>query len=280
MLSGGSLTDSQQGCVEVADYSASDFSLVELTNAPAAASNVYYAGWDARTSWNPSGCTAIHHPSCDEKAISFNYDALTVTSYLGYSVPGDGTHWRIDDWEEATTEPGSSGSGIWDENHRLVGQLHGGYASCSSITSDWYGRFAVSWTGGGSASNSLRYWLDPENTGTLYLDGRDSGPSSGVEEPGIQIHRGALRPISPNPAATHMGIGFDLQQAGSIQLDVVDVTGRVVTTLAAKKYQAGSWQLGWDGTSADGEKLTSGVYYVRLIVDGRTADTQKAVLIR
>ncbi|MBU1699483.1 MAG: hypothetical protein KJ970_17490 [Candidatus Eisenbacteria bacterium] len=278
-LGGGSLSDSQQGCTEVADYSASDFSLVEMTSTPAEASNVYYAGWDARTNWNPSQCTAIHHPGTDEKSISFNFDALMITSYIGTSVPGDGTHWRVDDWEVATTEGGSSGSAIWDENHHIVGQLHGGYASCSSITSDWYGRLAISWSGGGSSATNLRSWLDPENTGTLVLNGRDSNASA-IENVEVLIHKGALRPISPNPAATRMGIGFDLHQAGAIQLDVVDVTGRVVTTLAAKNYQAGSWQLGWDGTSSSGERLSSGVYYVRMLIDGQAADTKKAVLVR
>jgi hypothetical protein len=116
-------------------------------------------------------------------------------------VPGDGTHWRIDDWEDGTTEPGSSGSGLWDQNHRLVGQLHGGYASCTSITSDWYGRIARSWEGGGSSATRLRDWLDPASTGTMVLDGEDPGAiDTGVESVRpVVAARSALFPISPNP---------------------------------------------------------------------------------
>ncbi len=117
---------------------------------------------------------AIHHPNTDEKAISFQYDPLTVTTYRQSGVPGDGSHWRVDDWEDGTTEPGSSGSGLWDPNHRLVGQLHGGYASCSSITSDWYGRLSVSWDGSSSA-NRLRDWLDPSGSGQRVADGSFEG---------------------------------------------------------------------------------------------------------
>lgn len=36
---------------------------------------------------------------------------------------------------------------------------------------DWYGRFAVSWTGGGTNSTRLSNWLDPINLGVMLLDG-------------------------------------------------------------------------------------------------------------
>ena len=165
----GSLADNQNGAVFRARRSDSDFCLVELDDDPDPAHNVFYAGFDA-TGDPVSSAVAIHHPNTDEKAISFQYDPLTVTTYLQNAVPGDGTHWRIDQWEDGTTEPGSSGSGLWDPNHRLVGQLHGGYASCSSITSDWYGRLSVSWDGSSSATR-LRDWLDPGNTNQKTADG-------------------------------------------------------------------------------------------------------------
>jgi subtilisin-like proprotein convertase family protein len=172
---GGSLADNQTGAYFRASSSASDFCLVELDEDPDPASNVYFAGWD-KSGTTPANVTAIHHPSVDEKSISFDYDSQTVTSYLGTSTPGDGTHWRIGAWDDGTTEGGSSGSGIWNENHHIVGQLHGGYASCTSITSDWYGRLSVSWNGGGTSSTRLSTWLDPGNTGAVTLDGAYPAP--------------------------------------------------------------------------------------------------------
>ncbi len=105
-------------------------------------------------------------------AISFNDNAVTSTDYLSYTVDATANHWRVDDWEDGTTEGGSSGSCLWDEfTQRCVGQLHGGYASCSSITSDWYGKLSVSWTGGGTDDSRLSNWLDPGDTGVTYLNG-------------------------------------------------------------------------------------------------------------
>ena len=163
---------SVSGSTLLASMSFSDFGLLELSEAPPDSYNVYYSGWSAIDT-SADSCVAIHHPSGDIKKISFNYDKLTSTSYLGESA-GDGSHWRVDNWEDGTTEPGSSGSPIYDYAHRIVGQLHGGYASCTSITSDWYGKISISWANGSSASSRLKDWLDPDNTGVLFLDGRDA----------------------------------------------------------------------------------------------------------
>jgi hypothetical protein len=166
---GGSLSEWQSGAYFRSASSASDFTLVELDEAPDSAWNVSFAGWD-RSSTDPSSAIAIHHPSCDEKSISFENDATQTTSYLGTSSPGDGTHIQVIDWDLGTTEPGSSGSPLFSPEHRVVGQLHGGYAACGNDDSDWYGRFSISWEGGGSSSSRLKDWLDTGNTGAMTVD--------------------------------------------------------------------------------------------------------------
>jgi len=142
---------------------------------------VGFACGDA-TGADASRAIAIHHPNTDEKRISFENQPTTTTSYLSNPVPGDGTHVRITDWDLGTTEPGSSGSPLFNQDHRIIGQLHGGFASCSSQTSDWYGKFSVSWNAGSTAATRLKDWLDPDNTGTLQLDtlgARSMGQVSG-----------------------------------------------------------------------------------------------------
>ncbi|MBD3220757.1 hypothetical protein GF314_05905, partial [bacterium] len=106
---GGSLADNQTGAIFRAAYGASDMCLVELEEMPDPGWDVTYSGWDRRE-LDFAGAVAIHHPSTDEKAISFEDDPTTTTSYLGTSSPGNGTHIRVADWDDGTTEPGSSGS--------------------------------------------------------------------------------------------------------------------------------------------------------------------------
>ena len=90
-------------------------------------------------------------------------------------MPGDGTHWRITAWDDGTTEPGSSGSPLFDKDHRIIGQLYGGPSSCTAspeYMNDYYGRFSVSWEGT-SPDVRLKDWLDPLNIDPPFIDGYD-----------------------------------------------------------------------------------------------------------
>ncbi len=155
-VSGGTLRAANAG---------SDFALHEMSAAPPAGYNVFYSGWD-NSGNTPTSQVGIHHPSGDIKKISFDNNSASAVSWGGAAC------WQVANWEDGTTEPGSSGSGLWDQNGRLIGQLYGGSASCQSNTDDNYGRFDVSWNGA-SSSTRLRDWLDPGNTGNTTDDGYD-----------------------------------------------------------------------------------------------------------
>jgi hypothetical protein len=191
MQGGGSYEDTQSGSVLRAEWSTTDLTLLELDEVPDPAFGVRYAGWD-RSDDVPTSAVAIHHPSTDEKSISFEDDPLTVTSYKSNISPGDGTHLRIGDWDEGTTEPGSSGSPLFNQDQYVVGQLHGGAAACGNNEPDWYGWFHVSWDGGGTDGSRLSNWLDPAGTGELTVEtinpfGASFGvsPAEGFESEGI-----------------------------------------------------------------------------------------------
>jgi len=143
--------------------STSDFAILELNETPPESYNIHYAGWSAEDI-APQQPVAIHHPSGDIKKISFDYDNGISNGWSG----NDGSHWQVADWEDGTTEPGSSGSPLFDSNHRIVGQLHGGEASCSYNVNDYYGKVSTSWGYG------LQGVLDPDNTGITTLDGMDA----------------------------------------------------------------------------------------------------------
>ncbi|MEE9442160.1 MAG: trypsin-like peptidase domain-containing protein [candidate division Zixibacteria bacterium] len=158
-----------QGSTLRANYPPSDMALVEISEAPPEEYGVYFSGW---SNLNQSSQTsvAIHHPSGDIKKISYDYDSLTSTEYG--EITGE-SHWRVADWDIGTTEGGSSGSPLFNPEHQIVGQLHGGFAACDNDKPDWYGKFSYSWNTSSQSSEQLAYWLDPDNTGIASMTGFD-----------------------------------------------------------------------------------------------------------
>lgn len=162
-------------------YASNDTSLVELNAPVPPAEDPFFVGWDRRnlaTPGNPqvTGAVSIHHPAGHEKRISKDEDSLSVTTYLSDAATASGSHYRIGNWEHGTTEGGSSGSALFAPSGHLIGTLHGGHASCSSNTQDWYGRIYQSWAGGGSDATRLSNWLDPAGTAPEVFDGYRGTP--------------------------------------------------------------------------------------------------------
>ena len=177
----GSLDQTQSGALFLAGSGGgtdvgSDFTLMQLLQRPDPTFKVYYAGWDRRD-LAPVGVTGIHHPNGDEKRISMDFDQTFVTAYgqtpdsvLSSLMP---THLMVVSWDRGVTEGGSSGSGIWNREHRLVGQLSGGASSCDAAKEpDWYGRMFSNFNGTASPLTSLGRWLDPQGN-VEVLDGAD-----------------------------------------------------------------------------------------------------------
>jgi hypothetical protein len=158
------------------DANASDFALFQLTEDPSDVYDVYAAGFDASGSPGTNG-VGIHHPGLDAKKIATH-------STTPPSVEND-NYWRIY-WDatpngHSVTEGGSSGSGLFNSDKRLIGQLFGGFLggqpNCSDPADDEgdYGKLSVSWDGTNTndSRRRLRDWLDPNNTGLKVVDGRD-----------------------------------------------------------------------------------------------------------
>lgn len=163
--------DALSGAVTVSKNSASDFWLIKINDIPPVEYNVFYAGWSIENKPSTSS-VGIHHPNGDIKKISFDDEPCTLSDFNGMEEPN--SHWKITSWDrETTTEPGSSGSPLFDQNHRIIGQLHGGWAACGNTDSDYYGNFAMSWNRGYTPETRLKDWLDPINAGVQTLDGYD-----------------------------------------------------------------------------------------------------------
>jgi lysyl endopeptidase len=75
--------------------------------------------------------------------------------------------WIVQRWDIGLVEPGSSGGPLFNANNRIIGQLSFGDRNIgcnpttgeSFIDNNGYGRFNLSWTGGGTNTTRLSNWL-------------------------------------------------------------------------------------------------------------------------
>lgn len=151
----------------------SDFSLLLLKEYPSSDYNAFYAGWNVGGDLPASG-VAIHHPEGTPKCIAIDNNTVKSYPYSTSWVDESGkvisttsanTHWLVV-FSAGDTEAGSSGSPLFDQDKRVVGQLHGGGDSESL-----YGKLSLSWNYSSTYTKQLAHWLDPDNTGKKTLDG-------------------------------------------------------------------------------------------------------------
>lgn len=241
--------------------SGSDFLLLEAEDVISPSWNPFWLGWDATTNTHTGG-KCIHHPAGDEKKIStFTGNAQNSSSWNGLS-----THYRVvwagteSGW--GVTEGGSSGSPLFESTGKVIGTLTGGGSFCNSVQPggqtqpDYFGRMNYHWvSNSGPATEKLKTWLDPDNTGTLVLDGNYSPCTVSIaESPEL------MRPVlAPNPATDVVRVTFPTGVEQVDRLDVLDLTGKVV---------ASERPTGGQSASIVVEHLAAGTYFARLTLDG------------
>ena len=102
-------------------------------------------------------------------------------------------------------------------------------------------------------------------SGTLEYDG----------VPGVT----KLGSFVPNPFNPLVTISFNVGRTGSIEVNIYDLAGRCVSTLASGEFKTGEYFRQWDGRDNSGSNLPAGVYLVR-IKGATTVDSKKITLLK
>jgi hypothetical protein len=110
-----------------------------------------------------------------------------------------------------------------------------------------------------------------------------------VSEPGLQekfddeLPGGTAEPLPshvlvtshPNPLRASVTIGLALPAAGNVTMELYDVQGRRVVTMASRPMSEGHHDVTWDGADQAGAPVAAGVYFLRVQVDGQAVVMHK-----
>jgi hypothetical protein len=221
-------------------------------------------------------------------AIRPMWRPLRITSpahWMGsHGFEGDtmAVSWSVVDF--GPDPPGWNGVQLYQgPYHPTPGQTVTGFTILSGqppTTLTFYAQgFDTLQTGGEEDVESAPSIFDEGVTGTTI--GPDvnivvgASPDGAVSSQGIRF----LAP-SPNPASSTVTFTYYLPRPADVALSVFDVKGRRIRVLKQGRLPVGYHSTTWNGLAGDGKRVAAGVYFYRLMVDGRSAGERKVVIVR
>ena len=262
-----------------------DFLLLQLTDPGVPlVPNLYYAGWNRNVDIYDENneeyfnfFIGYHHPRGDVKKLSW---ATTVSQSGTFNQSAVfGTHWKIN-FIGGGTQPGSSGSGLFDVDGLLVGDLTGVTMYGGACGSDYskqalYSKLSYAWENTfdqtafaqyAGPQSQLKTWLDPIGSGVESL-GYAKPDCSNLFPVDIYELKNRMEEsihLYPNPSKTGIiNASFNLTNPESITVSVYNSLGRLVKTYSLQNVKSGNY-------SFDCSAFSDGIYMMNFSANNVT----------
>ena len=105
------------------------------------------------------------------------------------------------------------------------------------------------------------------------------GSETGIYDTNISINQNYLS-NHPNPFNPSTTIEFSIKNDSKIELTIFNIKGQKIKTLANDKFIKGSHSITWIGDDEAGKDISSGIYYYKLKINGRTEAVKKCLLLK
>ena len=146
--------------------------------------------------------------------------------------------------------------------------MNGGQAGILSAYNCNYDYFFI--IGGDGIIKWRGDWDEAAMTAVFDAAVAELSPSPVPDDVPADNHRLLANYPNPfNPLTTIPYVLGDDTGTATVQLDILDVRGRLVKTLVQGQQATGRrYEVIWDGTNTSGRQVSSGIYLSRLRIDG------------
>lgn len=255
-----------------------DFLLLELNDQ--VPSDYYLAGWNRNSNIAAPSMAdyyttfyGFHHPGGDLKKVSRSITIDASGVFNQTVIPA--THWKIP-YNYGGTAQGSSGSGLFDIDGLLIGDLSGGQGGvCASDgkefgTNALYSKLSYGWnndydqttfTAYAGAASQLKTHLDPVNSGMSKLGPAKASTCAEMPPVGISDVRLDKDAINIYPSPTRDGkvtVQFNLTTTVDVTLKMYNMVGMEVAQYFLPDMKSGSKTLNI------GDALPNGIYIINV----------------
>jgi hypothetical protein len=149
-------------------------------------------------------------------------------------------------------------------NNRGAGTL----AGAGDVNGDGFDDVLTGYSG---HSNAYGHFV---GSASLYFGGRSKSEGDRSANRPVVLH-----PNHPNPFNPVTTVRFELERALRVRIDIFDIRGRRLMTLADRAFSAGLHSVVWNGTNTAGVPVASGIYFVRLNAADQVL-TRRALLLK
>lgn len=219
--------------------------------------------------------------------VVFNY--FTIIGSDTIANPGDRIYFKLalTNNGSTTTANGITGSVSVDDTCVVI-------SGSSGISIRSFGDIEA----GESATNQGNYSLDindtclPDNDFVLHLSIASEGhyfwsdsftvhvyPLGIAGEEGVLPEVYTLNQNYPNPFNPTTTISYSLDKDSEVEVNIFDISGKLITTLRNKYQTQGEHSITWNGIDASGSKVGAGVYFYQ-VKAGDLIQTKKMVLLK
>ena len=267
---------------------------------------------NAPTSWawtfGDGGTSAVQNPSHTYTAAgtytvsltatnAYGSDTETKTGYITVTEPQTGTM-HVQNIEVTRVASGRNCTGygtivIYDSNNQPVANatvyvtVTGNTSGSGSATTGTDGSVTFSTSKVKTCSGEWCFEVTNVTHASLTYDSGANLVTKACESGWVYSFEGQiasaepivpnafeLRQNYPNPFNPTTEISFTLPTATNVKLEVFNITGQLVETLANSRFDAGVHAVTWDASGRP-----SGIYLYRLVTDDRTV-TRKMILLK
>jgi len=181
-----------------------------------------------------------------EGHVTVTWETASEASTLGYKV------WR-------STQENGSYTRLNNEPLKSVGESSGGFLYTFIDR---------------TAEKGKIYWYKIEE---ITVDGQSVffGPVMLVSPPSDF----ALDQNYPNPFNPETTINYQIAEESNVTIKIYSLMGREIKTLVNQKLPAASYSAKWDGTDNNGNRVSSGIYFVQMKA-GTYSNMRKMTLMR
>ena len=204
------------------------------------------------------------------------------------TVPGHGPRWireldtKIRVLTSDSTVLGSNDD--WDDWYELnyyLGDVSNVYSNVTIDSLPYTGTYYVDAFAYYGTYNGKEPSIGKNSTGSYKILAITSDVAVGVDKNRLEIPTSfGLDQNYPNPFNPTTIIQYRLKEPTEVKLIIYNILGQKVITLVNHQQLAGNYSVQWNATNEYGSRVSTGIYFYRLVAGNKFTEVKKMILLK